>query len=327
MSIVAYLTEAKRMPRLSSTEPKGPSTRCTVEYLDEGGANFVFRLLPEHKHALPDAISGKLLRLRKDLPHVQSAQEQIRSFEQNFKPLFPAENLIGHGLVSLDDGIATYLTRAWRSLDRPAHRARDFLPLDEKYGLLVTDMTPQAGEVLLQLKPKWLAQSPHAPADASRCRTCALRAQRASVQLRTATDTQQCCPLALVSGKEEDRKRAATALTKDTQLFDYLVNDAQPLLHSLRNHQQQLDAGGILSNGDAAVVNNMCKAMTLRDCTLFLKRSGSNIEARLGDLDLKLPKRLGKWRAVERCLIDDGWYTNTEIQEFRVEETICLLSQ
>ncbi|KAK4542466.1 hypothetical protein LTR36_006718 [Oleoguttula mirabilis] len=329
MSVVVYFTEASRLPRLTSIEPRDPSTRCTIEYLDEGGANFVFRLLPERDYSLPDVITRKLLRLRKDLLHVQCTREQLRTFEETFKPLFPAENLIAHELVSLDDGIATQFTRAWRSLDRPAHRARDFLPRDEKYGLLVTDMTPRAGDVLLQIKPKWLAQSPGAPPNARRCRTCALRAQRALVQLRTATDAQQSCPLALVSNIVGDRSRAAQAVSSDAQLVKYLVNDAQPLLHSLRDYQQQLDDGGVLNAraGDMAVVDGLCKAMTLRDCTLFLKRSSDGIEARLGDLDLKLPERLEKWKQAEQSLIDGGWYTNTEIQETRVEERICLLSQ
>lgn len=330
MSIVAYFIEANGAPRLSSTAPHGLSARCTIEYLDEGGANFVFRLLPKQGQAPLNAMSGKLLRLRKDLPHVQSTQEQFRSFNQNFRPKFPAQNLVEHELISLQDGITTQITTFLRSLDRPAHRAQDFLPRKENYGLLVTDMTPQPGDVLLQLKPKWLAQSPNAPTDARRCRTCALRAQRALVQLRTATDAQQSCPLALVSESAEERITAAHAITSDAQLRKHLAHEAQPLLRSLRRCQQQLDAGGVLqtpADCDAAMVNSLCKAMTLRDCTLFVKRSGGSIEARLGDLDLKLPARLKKWRDVEQSLIDGGWYTNTEIEEIRVEERICLLAR
>ena len=35
-------------------------------------------------------------------------------------------------------------------------------------------------------------------------------------------------------------------------------------------------------------------------------------EARLGDLDLKSPAKASSWIALERQLIDEGWYTRDE---------------
>lgn len=38
------------------------------------------------------------------------------------------------------------------------------------------------------------------------------------------------------------------------------------------------------------------------------------IDMRLGDVDLKTPQggKAEYWRAIERSLIDEGWYTGTE---------------
>lgn len=327
MSATVYLAEANGLPKLSSIQTLGPSTRCTATYLNEGGANFVFKLTAHGGEPLPHAISGKLLRLRKDLTHVQNTKEQLYSYEQNFKTLFPPDNLVEHELIQLDDGLPYVLNDALKRLNRPSHRAQDFLSQEERYGLLVTDMTPQLGDVLVQLKPKWLAQSPSAPSNAKRCRTCALRAQRASQQIRTATDAQESCPLDLVSEWVEDRKRAANRATADRRLQEYLVNQAQPLLRCLLQHQRELDVGGTLGASNASAIFSLCKAMTLRDCTLFLKRSGGSVEARLGDLDLKQPEKLARWKQVEQSLIRDGWYANTEDRGSWAGERICLLSR
>lgn len=327
MSVSVFFT-ARPAPRLHSTEPLTDYRTLKLEYLNEGGANFVFKFLPEgDEQYLSEHLQGKLLRLRKDLPHVQSANEQLEAFNAHFKPLFPLENLIEHELIELDGGIPAVFNSALGKLNRPSHRLQDFLPQDESHGLLVTDMMPALGDVLLQVKPKWLAQSPNAPSGAKRCRTCALRAQRASQKVRTATDAQESCPLELISEKADERKRAAQAVTVDRRLQDYLTTTAQPLLQKLRESQLQLDSKGILNTSTTAEIMGVCKAMTLRDCTLFLKRSGNYVEARLADLDLKQPEKLSRWKKVEQDLTNHGWYTNSEDDVLWRQEVVCLLSR
>ena len=328
MSLAVYITDGEQ-PKLWSSEPAKPSTKCTLEYLNEGGANFVFRMVAEPGQELPLPLKGHLLRLRKDLPHVQSANEQVQAFNSYFKPLFDSRSVIEHHLIAIDEYFSEILDEALKSLDREARRLNDFLPPDETHGLLVTDMTPKEGDVLLQVKPKWLTQSPNAPSNAKRCRTCALRAQRASKQIRTATDATEHCPLELISEKSEDRKKAAQNITQDEQLRDYLTTDVQLLLQTLRSSQKQLDPLGILGThvDDMDAVTTLCRAMTLRDCTLFLKRSGDGIDARLADLDLKTAEKLDRWADGERKLISDGWYTNEEAKDIRKREVICLLSR
>ena len=327
MSSEVYFTGHDRL-KLHAVELPIPGALCTLEYLNEGGANFVYKILPHAESGiLSPYLQSKLLRLRKDLSHVQSAEEQLLAFESHFRSLFPPENLVQHELVDLDEAVQSLLNDALEKLVRPSHRLRDFLPADERHGLLITDMTPHPGDVFVQLKPKWLTQSPNAPTNARRCRTCAVRAQRASQQLRTATDAQDSCPLELVSDKLEDRKRTAQSITTDRALQEYLVEQAQPLLQKLRECQLGLDDDGLLNASDTPAILNVCKAMTLRDCTFFLKRSAKGIEARLADLDLKQPEKLAKWKAVEQDLIKLGWYTNTESKTVWKEEKVCILRQ
>jgi len=326
MSTIAYLI-TDDPPKLSSVKPPTPATGCTLEYLDEGGANFVFRISPLSDEVLHPSLQGKLLRLRKDLAHLKSTSEQLAAYQQNLQPLFPDEHLIEHQLIRLDDELPTLLNTALRQVARPSHRLPDTLLLNEPDGLLITDMTPQPGEVLLQLKPKWLAQSPTAPPDSIRCRTCALRAQRASQGSCTATDAQASCPLYLVSDAKADRDRAAHSVSADVELRAYLTEQAQPLLRMLNEYQQRFDAQGCLNASEAASVTDLCRAMTLRDCTLFVKRSGNRVEARLGDLDLKQLEKLSKWITIERRLISEGWYANVETQQVWKREDVCRLAR
>ena len=327
MSISVFFSDKPSL-NLHSTEPPHPNTRCVLEYLNEGGANFVFKILPtDGEQDLPAALQGKLLRLRKDLPHVQSALEQLSAFNCHFRLLFAEENVVQHELIKLENGVPAILNSALNDVNRPSHRLQDSLSDTENHGLLVTDMTPQPGEMLLQVKPKWLSQSPNAPTDAKRCRTCALRAQRATQHVRTATDAQESCPLEIISDEIQYREKAAQSVTTDERLQDYLVKEAQPVLQKLRECQTRFDGNGILNTSSTPELFNLCKAMTLRDCTLFLKRSGDHIDARLADLDLKQPEKLSRWKKVEQDLVHMGWYTNSEDKMGWSEEKICLLSQ
>lgn len=330
-SIPVYFVE-RETPSLQTVEPlpstsPRPAARCRFKYLNEGGANFVFTILPDADNETPTRLKRKLLRVRKDLSHVQTAEDQLRALNDSFRDLFSVENLIQHELISLDQGVISLLNQELDAINRPDHRTGDGLPEGDVFGLLVTDMTPLLGEELLQLKPKWLAQSLDAPPHAKRCRTCALRAQRASIQVQTATDAQESCPLNLISPNLAERERAVRAITADERLQDFLMHPAQSILQQLRKCQMRLDPYGVLKMSTLARESDLCKAMTLRDCTLFVKRSQKGVEARLGDLDLKQPERLPRWKKVEEMLISEGWYTNTEVKAFWVKEQICQLSR
>jgi len=331
MSAFVYFSESTSgFPDLVLTRPNASAAICTLQYLNEGGANVVFRIQPtpyqEPEHLpYPDT----LIRLRKNLPHVQSAKKQLEAFKKEFRGLFPQQYFLKQGLVGVREGVAQRLNETLRLFNRrPAHRANDFLPEGEEFGLIIDDMSVRnPGEVMVQIKPKWLAQSPNAPPNAKRCRTCALRAQRASKHIPTATDSQDNCSLALLSEQEVDRARAAQSITTDPRLQDYLVHDAQELLRTLRLYQQRFDHDGVLIAENEGTIADLCKAMTLRDCTLFLRRSGEDVEAKLADLDMKQPGKMERWKQVERSLIKEGWYEHKEENSVWSAEKICLLSR
>ncbi|TKA75154.1 hypothetical protein B0A55_03974 [Friedmanniomyces simplex] len=296
--------------------------KCRLEYLSEGGANFIFRILPEERNAgdLPPRLTRKLLRLRKQSI---ANPEDLLSGEQEWQAIFPAKNLVQHELVDLQPGAKTIVNDLIRKAKgRPAHRMGDVWP-GGTHGVLVTDMSPGQSEQLIELKPKWLAQSPDAPPQARRCRTCALRAQRAAGEgIATATDAQGSCPLDLVSDSVQSKRLAAARLTDVPRAQEFLVGEeAQFLFRTLKEYQQRWDSVGILSLDTNSDLRSLSKAMTVRDCTLFvLVKSDGEVEGRLGDLDMKGLDKLAKWRATEQGLVDGGWYMG-------VVDHICSLSR
>ena len=88
-----------------------------------------------------------------------------------------------------------------------------------------------------------------------------------------------------------------------------------------------LDQTGVLE-GDPND-EKLLAAMTLRDCTVFVKVTDADPrewEARIGDLDLKSRDKIGYWRGVERDLIEEGWYKGSERDEDR-QPIVCRLSR
>lgn len=322
MATTAYITvDDSGIPRLHASKPSLDHAECSLKYLNEGGANFVFRILP-HDGELPPIARRRLLRLRKDLPDAQSTKVAKQAFETNFRPLFAAEHLVQQELVEVDGDLLDLLQESLQSIKRLSHRQQDVLATNEPHGLLITDMTPGPDDVLLQAKPKWLSQSPNAPSEARRCRTCALRAQRGAKGIRTATDKQATCPLKLVSDRVDDRRQAAESVTKDPVLQDFLSKDALSLLQTLRRHQSNRDPKGVVAATTEDELQDLCKAMTLRDCTLFLRRTGDQVEARIADLDAKGLEKIGTWKKGEQSLVDGGWYGESG----DIVEDVCLLA-
>lgn len=120
---------------------------------------------------------------------------------------------------------------------------------------------------------------------------------------------------------------------------------SQEILHRLEADQRLLDRhGGILNVFSPADSSNriripgftsketaeeMCKAMTIRDCTLFVRishnpndRSRKRFSARLGDLDVKSPDKGQYWHDTEKALNDDRWYQGRIVKGLRAEGSI-----
>lgn len=315
---------------------------------------------------------NRVLRLRKSVSAGVPIAISARSHREVFQPLFPPGSLLDQDLVRMPSTIISScnvrLREDERSGERPDKRHGVYLAEDEAYGILLTDMTPgierdglrdaceqDAGsaldtgdsqrtrrrrlrrrEVLVEFKPKWLVQSPSAPAGATRCRTCALRAQRNATRRRMGQQPERSfCPLGLVSAdmarvdravrgifdqnrrQQRQRQRRRRDVSKlpdalpDESLQELVVRflHRHPLLLRLKQLQVGLDKrgpaqvdlmpssfsssssslssqSGLATASSRGVVGaatgtemnalerDFLMAMTLRDCTVFLKVSG-----------------------------------------------------
>lgn len=209
----------------------------------------------------------------------------------------------------------------------------------EERGILLPNMSSQPdSSFTIEIKPKWLAQSPNAPRDAHVCRTCALHSLRKTQKEYTRS---WLCPLRLVAGGSpalepylRDRIYKSTAryeltreLTIDKDTTALVLSRAIPYLahgpgHKILKHirylQTALDEDGVLVRpADTVSEDRLRLAMTLRDCSLFIKVPYADptapVEAKLGDLDFKSHGKIDDWVAKERTLLDGGWYmTKTE---------------
>jgi inositol-pentakisphosphate 2-kinase len=263
-------------------------------YLAEGGANVVYRFVSAVKSPLPakrdprkplspvayeatDRFKGKLLRLRKDTAANVSYKEIVQNFNAIIRPLFRDDELVDQTLIQLPEGLThrcnEQLRLAETNGERPKKRHGGYLSLTEPFGLLVTDMTTfdEPGSTLAELKPKWLTQSPSAPATAHRCRTCALREMK-NCDARSLGQKEQrsFCPLDLVSETFEQVLRTTDFIkgcSDRVRLAHILFRN--PTLQKLLSHQKAYHTVGL--HGPPAQSRENSLDMTLRDCTMYIK--------------------------------------------------------
>ncbi|KAL4941834.1 hypothetical protein BDV06DRAFT_173237 [Aspergillus oleicola] len=297
-----------------------------LAYLAEGGANIIYRIvapsaLPGSNNSptVPAQYKGKLLRLRKDTPAGVSYQEIIRNFDKNIRPLFKPEELVDQELVYLPKGVTQQCNEQLHSAEiagkRPKQRRGVYLSITEPFGLLVTDMTTfgNSGTELAELKPKWLLQSASAPTGARKCRTCALRDMKNHDSRRAgSTDARSFCPLDLVSDKFEHVHRATKFVKgyKDHARLARVLYRNPTLLRLLALQRSMRDVG---LYGPSPQSQDKSLAMTIRDCTMYIKiprNEKGRVEIRLGDLDLKTASggKAQYWLDLEHRLINEGWY-------------------
>jgi inositol-pentakisphosphate 2-kinase len=199
-------------------------------------------------------------------------------------------------------------------------------------------------DLIIEFKPKWLTQSPNAPSGAIRCRNCAREAYRFN-QKKIAQPGVILCPLDLLRCRKDP-----AALQ---QVVDHIIPNHYPvsagqldrlvtwlktnsLMERLRDAQIQNDPYGPLkamgsTNDGSGYVDMMhlALAMTLRDCTCFLRIQGNDahaaVEAKLADLDKKNGlAKLAYWQATEHKLAGEGYYMGTEEPK---QKTTCQLER
>ncbi|KAL5411998.1 hypothetical protein PMIN06_003493 [Paraphaeosphaeria minitans] len=224
-----------RQTSYQNTDERANSVR--FEFLAEGAANAVFRLVPyssqggEETFVFEDRrgkivekakLAEKVIRMSKGKPKTLKYKEIMEGFETVVKPLFrktePSQKgasgpstaiklsineslekfIMNHeGVAITPEAIKALLAEMHTHCPENRHIESHHL---EQRGILLPDMSSVPGSVItIEIKPKWLLQSPNAPRDAYLCRTCALQASRQSK--KTAKGT-WICPLALVAGEK-----------------------------------------------------------------------------------------------------------------------------
>ena len=345
----------------SSTDENAVHLR--LHYLAEGNANIIFFVAksPKSQPSLElSFLENKLLRIPK-FPSGSTRALSAQSM-QDFKSgeTVNQETVVIEAqlLQRLHDHI-NHASNRWMRSGRSGSIWDSSLRMNTYVsGLLIEDMRPKSseGQATLHFKPKWLAQSPNAPSKARRCRTCALQA------LQGLNRTTYHCPLALATGEVDYVRQQVTGImnaqmsTFSDQWIHYFTHclcygTGHVMIQRLKSLQEQLDLVGVLRTMERGKmssqafgqeeINGLAKAMTLRDCSLYVritplkntrKLNGVDdvrFEVRLGDLDEKLPeniddteaiqRKLDKWATAERKLIESGYYLGTEELELGQE--------
>ena len=291
-----------------------------LEYLAEGAANIVYKLRPYHRN---------LLRLRKTRSKIPYS-ETVHHFNVVIAPLFPKDALIHPILFKLPDARSLIPTLNEALLAREANGRRSdkrkgaYLATDEGYGIFVQDMTPRhENERFFEFKPKWLIQSPSAPKEAQRCRTCALREMRRAGNVVSGRGDGDFCPLDLLSSEDEVLEEVLRSLVgDDLGLVKAIFKEkVLSLLRQLRRFQDEHNHVGLADfdsqhlsvpsqtevDGDqetsaASPLFDTLLGMTVRDCSVFIRYDRAKSEeadVKLADLDMKGAK-LEKWADTER---------------------------
>ncbi|KAJ4375991.1 Inositol-pentakisphosphate 2-kinase [Neocucurbitaria cava] len=307
-----------------------------------------------------DQVIDRVLRVPRGRAKHLTSDDIVAGFEQAVRPVFLSGKVdaVGSGEnlensedeqvqvpVEPDQDLSKYLMDLKRVAFLPgvmahlAHLAHFTEPGTfeqgvDNSGLLLPDMSPVPDvSISLEIKPKWLLQSPTAPASAVRCRTCAMQVaipKHREIYL---------CPLRLVYGTQPDLRDWAwyvladhfggTAdVSKDTQkqvmvsrlvrrLIDYLVvGDGRTLLLHIQYLESKLDPQGILKREQVhpndVFDRNSRLAMTLRDSSWFIMipfAVNAPITSKLGDLDFKSGEKLVDWADKELMLLQSEMYT------------------
>ncbi|KAK4106447.1 inositol pentakisphosphate 2-kinase-like protein [Parathielavia hyrcaniae] len=320
------------------TSPQSAAGRNEFNFVGEGASNAVFDVVASSNDGSSDSIlqgTGNLLRVPKAGTKAHTYVELQEYWEAVVRPLFEPRDLVQHRLVRL--GGEEVISR----LNSVLAQNEDIRRVDFKgsrvaaveYGMLVEDMRQRdSDDLTLEFKPKWLVQSPNAPPSATRCRNCAREALKHHTKhTNHPSDSPPIlCPL--------DFLTCANSPATLTQIANHLCS-LNPLIPSPQTtHPAQyrrlidwLRTNTVLARLRAAQLANDRQgplradahdpefqlAMTLRDCTCFVRvpaDAALPVEAKLADLDKKnWAVKLGYWQAMERRLIEGGYYEGREV--------------
>ncbi|CAM1505464.1 Fc.00g111010.m01.CDS01 [Cosmosporella sp. VM-42] len=325
-----------------------PPSAMPAKLVGEGAANAVFEVAFPQGDPATSIFKGWLLRVAKaptnGSPPRYNYIKQQEHYVRKVKFTLGSDRVVRHELVVVrNSNIIRKLNNFLASIDHERkEKFRGSFVAASNWGFLVEDMRPENPDeaILIEFKPKWLAQSPSAPCEAIRCRTCAMEF---SNYLKKSTPNgskpdMKPCPLSLagerVSVLSCDPWRIAPKLEGKMpdhwNLFDSITR--HQIIKDLRAAQIAADSYGPLNTARDDL--NFSWAMTIRDCTCFVQISldatiEEPLKIRLGDFDFKDPLiKFDHWQKTERNLIAEGFYTADWILSggtYYHPPTICLL--
>ncbi|KAK6841680.1 hypothetical protein PG990_006324 [Apiospora arundinis] len=319
----------------------------TFVHVAEGRANAVFRACTADGD---DLLPGGLLRVPKSVAGAHPYDyERLQQFRASMiVPAVGARHLVPQLLVRVTEAQAAAMNETRARSGKAKGDESTFIegPGD---AMLIQDMTPTASTLGMEFKPKWLAQSPIAPAGAKRCRTCAREAYRNQKQLAKQQQQQQnqeddepktksiaapSCPLGLLHDDPAVVLNAIAHFAPSSwtpadheRLRRALV--ASGLLTKLRDVQTSGDPGNTMFDNPEDPGFGL--AMTLRDCTCFVRMpkgeaddgNYEKVEIKLADVDEKnWHSKKEYWQKSHNNLVDSGFYHGTEEPHM---ETACVL--
>ncbi|KAI4869527.1 hypothetical protein F4820DRAFT_12961 [Hypoxylon rubiginosum] len=313
--------------------------RLTLErsqfiHLAEGRANAVFSIREPRDPTVPRGFfQGTLLRVPKATPDVTPCDyETLQDFQEKFIDVHVGrQHIVPQVLVKISQTVANSLNVKRGSALRAKGVKGDLSIIKAGHAMLVEDMGPSPDYKALEFKPKWLAQSPMAPKDATRCRTCAREALRnGKLRLRGMKTSTPVCPLGLLHANhdvvmstidrlapkwtERDRERLASALRESG------------VLERLRDLQVEGDPGDALFANPSDARFGL--SMTLRDCSCFVRMPVDEalpVVVKLADVDKKnWREKQSYWQRRHSDLVGNGWYRGEEALDPPIE-TACVL--
>ncbi|KAH6653876.1 inositol-pentakisphosphate 2-kinase-domain-containing protein [Truncatella angustata] len=296
---------------------EGVIKTAEFEYIAEGRANAVFKV-----NSAPgiDHLAGWLLRVPKQVegatPH---SYEELQKYRETVvEPRVGTKHLVPQLMVS----VPAEGTRAMNEQrELRSRRKEPSSSIAAGFAMLIQDMNPRAGhgDLGLEFKPKWLAQSPIAPGDAVRCRTCAREAWRNHEKQAEGKSTKTpVCPIGLVDPDPAHVLYTVELLAPDWSPSEqHRLRDAfsgSGIFQKLRDLQVRGDPGDTMFTNPQS--EGFGLAMTLRDCTCFVRMSRTGegeVEIKLADVDRKnWESKAEYWQHSHTNLVDNGYYHGTE---------------
>lgn len=309
--------------------PHGVGT-VSFDYLTEGAANVIWLVRFPPLSSLQNYDSSLILRMRKDVPSTIPLTQLQQQFDERIAPLFShnLDLLLPVHLIEINQTIIDILNTQLSQLEvngeRKKMRRSIYLPSyqTEPFAMVMPNIAHGDG-MLVEFKSKWLVQSPSAPENASRCRTCALNAMRRALKKEVGRGDSGFCPFDLLSSQDDGHlAKALSQIWTDQKTLKGFVaafrTNVQPALLHLQK-LQMCENGVGLDDFQHPQGKDFSVAMALRDCSILMEAAVQPENERVDisllkflDLDLKEAGggKLQKWMQTELELIEGGWYTS-----------------